>query len=154
MHADRMAKHVRMAKLTRKPRSHRVPLEQVIDRFLGERLRTAETTAEQIWAAVGWAHGEIGTHELTSTPVEWVPMRLTAFETRDPYLILLEIAEFHECRFTSPEAVAVDEIEQEEIADVLDGNRSEETLNLILRKMLDRPLLARAATPRAAPAPR
>lgn len=81
-------------------------------------------------------------------------MRLTAFETRDPYLILLEIAKFHECRFTSPEAVAVDEIEQEEIPDVLRGNRSEETLNLILRKVLDRPLLARAATPRAASAPR
>lgn len=80
-------------------------------------------------------------------------MRLPAFETRDPYLILLEIAELHECRFASPETVAVDEIEQEEIADVLDGNRSEETLHLILRKVLDRPLLARAATPRLAPAP-
>ncbi len=79
-------------------------------------------------------------------------MRLTTFEPRNPYLILLEISELHEGRFTSPETVAIDEIEQEEIAHILDGNRGEEALNLILRKVLDRTLLAWAANPGVAPA--
>jgi hypothetical protein len=83
--------------------------------------------------------------------MERVPMRLTTLETRNPYLILLEIPKLHEGRLTSPKTVAIDEIKQEEIAHVLQGNRGEEALNLILRKVLDRTLFTRTANPRAAP---
>jgi hypothetical protein len=79
-------------------------------------------------------------------------MRLTAFETRNPNLVFLKIPKLHERCFASPKTVAVDEVEQEEIAYVLDGNRSEEALDLILRKMLDRTLLTRAPNPSGTPA--
>jgi len=77
--------------------------------------------------------------------MKWVPVRIAALETRDEDLIALEIAELDERRFAATEPVPVHEIEEEEIANVVFGNRSEEAFGLFLRVVLNwsRALLAR-----------
>jgi hypothetical protein len=79
--------------------------------------------------------------------MERVPVPFAALEARDPDLVALNVREFDERGFTPSKSVSVREIEKEQVADVVLGDEREEALNLLLRAVLDRPLLARSAGP-------
>ncbi|MEO8379553.1 MAG: hypothetical protein ABI779_07795, partial [Acidobacteriota bacterium] len=65
-------------------------------------------------------------------------------------LIAFEIFQLEEHRFTATEAVSIHEIEEEQVASVVFGNRGEEAFGLFNRVVLDGSLLARTAGPSAA----
>ena len=134
-----------MAQFARKIGRCRIALEEVVDRFLRERVAPALLPAEEVRAAIGGAYGEVRAEKLSAPNVERMPMRVTAFEPCDEHLITLEVAQLQQCRLAPPKAMPVHEIEQKEVADVLRWNCLEEPLGLFLRVVLDWPLLAWAA---------
>ena len=70
-------------------------------------------------------------------------MRVTTFEACNEDLVPFDVAEFEQGCFTSAQTVAVCEIEEQQIADVLCGNRGEEAFGLLFGVVLDRSLLPR-----------
>jgi hypothetical protein len=141
---------MRVPKISREVGRRRVALEQVVDRFLRERILASLLPAEQVLASIRWAHVEVRAEELSTPRVERVPVRVTALEPCNVHLIAFEIAQLKEHCFTATEAVSVHEIEEEQVASVVLGDRGEEAFGLFNRVVLDGSLLARTAGPSAA----
>lgn len=150
MNTDRVTEHMRVPKISREVGRRRVALEQVVDRFLRERIFASLLPAEQVLASIRWAHGEVRAEELLAARVERVPVRVTALEPCNVHLIAFEIFQLEEHCFTATEAVSIHEIEEEQVASVVFGDRGEEAFGLFNRVVLDGSLLARTAGPSAA----
>lgn len=114
-----------------------VQLERVANCSLGERLTTATSAAKEVGAGVGRTNLEVGFQEPFGAPVQRMPVRITALEPPYPHLIAAHIRDFHEGGFAAAQAVAVHEIEQEEIANVLPRDLREEALHLLEREEFD-----------------
>lgn len=135
-----MAQGVRMPELGWDAGRPRVELEQVADRSFGERFGTTTPAAKQVSARVGRTQLQIGAEEPLAASVERMPVRIAALEPPDPNLIVVDVRDLHERGFAAPQAVAVHEIEEEEVADILGRDLREEGLDLFAREELDRPL--------------
>jgi hypothetical protein len=150
MNTDRVAEHMCVAKVPREVGCRRIALEQIVDRLFRERILASLLPAEQVLASIRRAHGEVRTEELSAPRVERVPVRVTALEPGNVHLIAFEIAQLKERRFATTEAVSVHEIEEEQVAGVVFGDRGEEAFGLFNRVVLDGSLLARTAGPSTA----
>src|SRR5205085_9214802 len=116
----------------------RIHVERVDYWSLGERLSTEWSAGKEIGAGVGRASMEIGFVELLTALVQRMPVRVTALGPPYPHLIAPHIRDFHEGDFAAAQAMAVHEIEQEEIANVLLRDLREEALHLLEREEFDR----------------
>src|SRR5436305_9974191 len=106
---------MRVPELGRDARRPSVQLERVANGSLGERLTTASSAAKEVRAGVGRTNLEIGFQEPLAALVQRMPVRVAALEPPDPHLIAPHIRDFHEGGFAAAKAMAVHEIEQEEI---------------------------------------
>jgi hypothetical protein len=67
-----------------------------------------------------------------------------SLDSRDPDLSILDVFEFELRSFAAPEAVPIDEIEEQPVAKIRDWNRSEKALDLLPREVREG-LLSRAS---------
>lgn len=132
-----MAKRVGVPEFGRDAGRARVELERVANGSLGERLTTASSAAKEVGAGVGRTNLEISFQEPLAALVQGMPVRIAALEPPYPHLIAAHIRDFHEGGFAAAQPVAVHEIEQEEIANVLLRDLREEALHLLEREEFD-----------------
>ena len=135
-----MPQHVDVSQVLRESCGRRVSLKEVVDRLLRQWPARALLSPKQVGTTICRPDGEIRTEQLPASRMERVPVRVAAFEACDEDLIAFDIAEFEQRCFTSAQAVAVREIEEQQVTDVLFRNLSEEAFGLLLRVVLDRSL--------------
>lgn len=135
MHGDAVPEDVYVPPALGKVRRRRVAAEQVVDKRRRDGLRRASKALKQQSSTTEIQRRQIDPKKSNRGRVQLVGSRDTLLYAADPDRAISkgDVVDADERDFTPPQAVAVDEVEQQPISNVLPRDRGEGPFDLFLR---------------------